>query len=142
MKIIALVFLFLLGCQTPKCPEFPEFSDIPAPEFKVLILADTLNPQFEDGTKVKKTWSDTINGQSYHYREGSTRKGDCRISKTPIDTKDGFTFMRMNGVTETCSGVSCEHCAFKDTGGCTCKNIGQGVCTHTISKNRDLLRLR
>lgn len=134
MKILALSFLVFMGCQ--KCPTCPE------PETKVLITSETLKAEFEDGTKVKKTWTQTDSGKTYHYREGESRKGDCRISRTPVDKADGFVFMRMNGATETCSGVTCEHCAFKDTGGCTCKNIAQGICTHTITRNKDLLRLR
>lgn len=129
LKIFCLVLgaWTLLGCETTrKDPLVP-------------MLSIIMKTSFADGTKVTKAWTD----DDYYYRKGVTEKGDCRLSRTPIvETGDDFVFMRINGVTESCSGTSCEHCAFKKGGGCECKNVLQGVCTHTITRNRDLMRLR
>ncbi len=39
---------------------------------------------------------------------------------------------------ESCSGVKCEHCAFKKGGGCECKSgtgsFGTGSCDHTVTR--------
>ena len=123
---------FLVSCQTTKpCQDCAE--DL------VLVHSQAMKPVFEDGTKVEKAW--TGDRGMFFYREGRTAEGDCRITRTPTKIKDGLLFMRLAGATESCSGITCEHCAFRKSGGCECKNIGQGVCTHTISKNRDLFRL-
>lgn len=112
------------GCQT--CPE-------PVTLVPVSMISDN----FEDGTEVDEIY---IEG-SFYIRKGRTPEKDCRTSRTEVEEVDDFLMMRLNGVTETCSGKNCSHCAFKDGGGCTCKNIGQGICSHTITKNRDILKL-
>lgn len=119
MKLLYL-FIFLVGCQTK------------------LVPVSAISPVFEDGTIVIETW--IANG--YFYREGHDDNEECQLSRTPVEESGGVMYMRLNGATETCSGITCEHCAFKKAGGCECKNVFQGVCTHTISKNRNLMRLR
>ena len=124
---------------TTSCKPKPKVPD-PSPYPSVLLPVSMLPDTFEDGTKVQNTYEE--NG--FLYREGHKGK-DCRLSRTEItegvpDLK--ISFMRAGGITESCSGISCEHCAFRDGGGCTCKNIGQGVCTHTITKIIDQIKAR
>lgn len=123
MKYLLLA-LMALGCSTT----------IPV----VPVIPGVVTPVFGDGTIVIEQW---MKG-GYYFREGHDEKGDCRLSRTPVEKDGDFMFMRLNGTTETCSGTTCTHCAFKKSGGCECKNIAQGICTHTISRNRDLIRLR
>jgi hypothetical protein len=113
-----ILFLGITSCQT------------------TLVPANMLSQQFEDGTRV---YSNHIS-EGYIYREGHNFDGDCRVSRTEVEILDYKFFMvRLNGTTETCSGKNCEHCTFRASGGCACKNLGQGVCTHTITRNRDIL---
>jgi len=133
MRFLFIVLL-MLGCETTK-PECP-----PEEQTVLIIPLETLG-DFPDGTEVQNAWLEKIDGQDYYYREGATRDKNCRLSRTPVKEIDGLIFMRLNGVSESCSGITCEHCTFPKTGGCKCKNIGQGVCKHTITKNRDMLRI-
>jgi len=127
MKILLAILVLLTSCQTTK--------DILVPVSPV-----TFKDVFEDGVHVEEVKIATEGDKTYVYREGHTHKGDCRISRTEIIDVDGHAFLRLQGVTESCSGTTCEHCAFKKTGGCECKNF-QGACAHTISRNTDLMRI-
>ncbi len=121
-----LLLIGLIGCEK-QCPE-PE----------VMFPAAMLPKTFKDGTKVDKVYVE----DEYLYREGHTSEKDCRLSRTKVELVEKHLMFRMSGVTESCSGTTCTHCEFKDGGGCNCKNIAQGICTHTITKNREILRLR
>jgi len=131
LRILCLMIL-MSGCQTYNLSG-------------VIFPKDQIKSEFEDGTKVSKIYTSIDNDVSYLYREGKTRNGDCRISRTPlvemVDVdKVSYSFMRLMGSTETCSGKNCSHCAFKKGGGCECKN-STNICEHTITRNRDILRL-
>ncbi len=164
--LVLLFFSFFLigsSCETtskkpvpPKpCPACPKGGD------KILlslgdegIYTQMLKDTFSNGVKISEFWVEKIEKVeknkakkpvTYFYRKGYDRKKNCIISRTPLDVrpidgKDTIAYMmRMRGVTETCSGDGCSHCAFKDTGGCVCKKFS-GTCNHTISKNTELLK--
>jgi hypothetical protein len=96
----------------------------------------SLKKDFPDGTKIEKSEFRIEKNEIYLYREGHTAKRDCVISRTPVDSVDGFLVVNMRAQgTETCSGNGCDTCAFKDSGGCTCKT-STNTCNHTITRNR------
>lgn len=139
MKILLMIVLLLGGCKTVEEPPCDGCTEPAPPDPLVLVGPFTLSAAFEDGTAVTGMWNDP----GFFFREGHTTLGDCRISRTPTEkSDDGLIFMKLNGTTETCTGTTCTHCAFKKAGGCECKNLAQGICTHTISRNRDLMRIR
>jgi len=104
---------------------------------KVTLFPAAMLPKvFKDGTEVSKVYVE----DGFIYREGHTRNKDCRLSRTPVELVEKHLMFRLNGVTESCSGKTCEHCEFRKSGGCKCKNLGQGICAHTITKNTEMLR--
>jgi len=97
--------------------------------------------KFEDGTPVEsEEMTNYKNDRTlYLVREGHTKKGDCRISRTPVDLgESGYYVMLMKKSTDTCSGNGCSHCDFASGGGCVCVN-STNTCSHTISRNHLLL---
>lgn len=125
MRYLLFIFLVFSGCR----------GDYKDPEPEILVPANVIPMMFKDGTLVNRAWVE----DGYYYRKGNTNEKDCRLSRTKVIEKEGIMLMRMNGVTETCSGNNCSHCEFPKTGGCKCKNIGQGICNHTIVKNKEIL---
>jgi hypothetical protein len=124
MKLLLLVFM-LVGCK------------------QILVVAsDEVFPsRFPNGTKVDYKGRSEIDGKIYYVRKGHDKNDDCIVTRTPIFVEEGLLVFKMAGNTETCSGKDCAHCKFKSTGGCECKNMGQGICSHTITRNRDLFRM-
>jgi len=151
MKWLLVFTVLLAGCQTtpPKDCE-PTVCD----SFDALVVASMLDDEldfyphglkleFADGTDIE-TMDVVVDEQTkktYLIREGHYKGKDCRISRTELVDTGTIILLRMPGITETCSGKNCSHCSFKDGGGCNCQN-SLNICEHTITKNRDLLRLR
>jgi hypothetical protein len=150
--LIIIAYLLTSGCMTigeePQPPQIPipqkpdkpqekpqDKPQKPKKEVYLVVHSKILKEKFPDGTKVESQSVLKSNGKMYLFREGHTKKKNCRLTRTEVEKFRGAYIMRLAGVTETCSGKSCEHCEFKKGGGCNCKNIGQGVCAHTISRN-------
>lgn len=93
---------------------------------------------FFDGTLVTESY---FKGDKL-IRKGQSESGNCYISRTDVyhDKENQVSYLKLGGITETCSGQNCSHCAFKRAGGCECKN-STNICNHTIVKNRDLFIL-
>jgi len=134
--VLALLIVLTIGCKKEAEKDKPC-----EPEVVAVVTDHTLLPNFADGTKVESQTTVEQDGQLYFVRKGHTRSKDCRISRTPVQQDGNLVMMRMNGTTETCSGKNCSHCSFKTGGGCDCVN-SLNLCEHTITKNRDLFRLR
>lgn len=130
---VAMMVGLVQGCKTCEPKEAEKL---------VVVHQSILKQTFDDGTKVDSQGVEKdADGKLYYMRKGTTQGKDCRVSRTEVSSEDGMLLMRMQGTTETCSGKSCSHCAFKTGGGCECKN-SLNTCEHTISRNRDLLLMR
>ena len=129
MKVLVMFFvIFSVSCTTPG-----KISD-------VIVSPSLLNTSFDNGVEVSDASVVTEDKTTYLYRKGKSKDGNCIVSRTPLIDVNGEYMMRMKGTTETCSGKNCSYCAFKTTGGCECKN-SLNSCEHTISRNRDILKL-
>ena len=129
MKFLAIIFvMFSASCTTPG-----KITDI-------IVSPSLLNTTFDNGVEVSDATVVTEGETTYLYRKGKSPEGNCIVSRTPLIDANGQYMMRINGLTETCTGKNCSYCAFKTTGGCECKN-SLNLCEHTISRNRDILKL-
>lgn len=137
--VLAMVVVGLSSCKQKE--ENKVLLDIAVSDFDKFV-----SPVFEDGTVVKKVTVEKQEGKLYLVREGENDKGDCRTTRSELDeVKNGsdefVVYMRMGGVTESCSGDGCSYCAFKASGGCECKN-STNTCNHTVSRNHGLFILK
>lgn len=110
-----------------------------------IVFDAIINDEFEDGTEAESiNVSKEDEGPTYLVRQGADEKGNCHISRTELKSAEiaGYKtyLMPVGGITETCTGVGCTFCGFKKSGGCECRNVS-GHCTHTISRNSDMIRI-
>lgn len=139
MRAVLTITLFLLlgSC----CSSKYDYLMVASP--KEDLFTKQLKPTFPDGTPIEVEEIVSYPGEKnlHLVREGHDPKTkDCRISRTEIEpSESGYLFMRISGVTETCSGKNCSHCDFKQGGGCSCVN-STNICEHTITRNSEMLR--
>lgn len=143
--ILLLTSIVLNGCDQlcPKCPEPNESLII---GFNRSINTGLLKKEFEKGVPVQKVWTESSSEKSQIYllRRGFDENKNCFLSRSPLHVSEiegvNVVMLRMKGVTETCKGKGCSHCAFKDGGGCECKG-STNTCEHIITRNIDILKL-
>lgn len=67
-------------------------------------------------------------------------KGEHAVYRINLEVSTNFLQFATTGLTaESCSGVNCSHCVFKEGGGCDCQKTGDIMgespyCNHSVSK--------
>lgn len=138
LSIISILLAILsLACERKLDP-------VPYDAVTVVSPADTVFDEMfdavQDDMKVEAITREDFDGEPFLVTEAHSEKGGCTVTKTLLaHTKWGYLYLRAGGTTEKCSGKNCEHCAFKDGGGCKCVN-SLNICEHTIIKTSTILR--
>lgn len=81
-------------------------------------------------------------GTYYLFAKDCT-EGDCAIMRVSLEVSNRNLYLnRSLAIGETCTGNPCQHCTFKEGGGCKCNdtdpnypsNPSTGKCNHTITR--------
>ena len=127
MKMLTILMMVsLVGCAKKKLEDVV-----------VHITSSEIDPMILDDVRA----TDHEVTDEYFIRKGEDIWGNCYVQRFPIVKSGESVYLRMGAKGETCAGVNCSHCAFKDGGGCECKN-SLNTCNHTITRVRDILRLQ